>query len=310
LLNLNILPVELVTKLHFLQTSQSFQIEIPVVLNNKSLDLFITNNILFFAEQRSIAPLPDMHNHDHGQFRNRSRFLLLFSFTLSVIFHKSHDTTTTTTTTTNASKNCSSIVIKSMHCSYNKRKSMTLDDHHKSFFDRPTTRNPKSCLKRRQRQQQSTASSIKRVQFSEYSQQYDILHVKDYTEEERDACFFQAADLNRIRIDVNKTLRAMLTGQFPNTDMCYFRGLEIDLPKLKMEHDERIELAIFAIQEYQADHDNNCKNGLDEDWIDQIYRNITAKAVESGKLAGIFDEFQANEVYRQNTISPYNQLMQ
>jgi hypothetical protein len=84
--------------------------------------------------------------------------------------------------------------------------------------------------------------------------------------------------MTRIRIELNKTIRQMRTGQFPNTEMFYFRGLEKQLPKLKREREERVGLAIFAIQEYPFDH--KISKRLDEDWIDKIYRKITAKGVE------------------------------
>jgi hypothetical protein len=182
-----------------------------------------------------------------------------------------------------------------------KRKSL-VQDHPESYsynFPATTAMNPKSCFKRRQ---SSSASPKKSVHFSEYSKQYDILHVKDYTDAERAACYFTIEDLTRIRTDIDKTLRVMRTGQLPDTELCYFRGLESELRETRKERNKRVNLAVFAVQEYQADHCNG-EEGLDEEWVENVYRNITFSSVASAKRTATFDEFSAEKVYRESKIN-------
>ena len=149
----------------------------------------------------------------------------------------------------------------------------------------------KSCMKKT-----SQKRSRKHVTFSEYSQQYTHIHRNDYSEEERRACFLTPAQITAIVGDINRTLRQMRMGRLPNNDTSYFRGLEIELVGPKTECEERRELAMYAIQDYEAEHKTPY---LDEAWVNSIYKNITAKSTELGKKAACYDQVQAEQVYKE-----------
>ena len=127
-----------------------------------------------------------------------------------------------------------------------------------------------------------------------------ILSVRDYSLKERENCFLAVADIVRMRTDSMKTLRLMKTGQRPNTENEYFRGLESELNVVKRERGERTALMWFAILEHQAEHDNK----LSDEWVDQFYRKLTEKGVQMGQRAACFDLLQAEKVYREDLPLP------
>ncbi|KAG7372333.1 hypothetical protein IV203_018476 [Nitzschia inconspicua] len=152
---------------------------------------------------------------------------------------------------------------------------------------------PNSCFK----QPQFTSTQKKKVQFSENSARYQIIHFKDYTEDERNAYYYTIEDLIRFRGENNKTLRAMWTGQLPDTELFYFRGLEGELLKSRGKRKGNYALALFTIQEYQT---KSCSVGLDDEWVEGTYRKITSCFVESARKAATYDEIQAEKVYRES----------
>ena len=160
----------------------------------------------------------------------------------------------------------------------------------------------KSCLKqprRRNNKNQTKAPKPKKmtVQFSPYSEMYETLSIKDYTYEEKINTFMTVEDIERIRCDINRTLRKMRWGQMPNNKDMYFRGLESEIGQRKLERYEMIELTIFAIQEQQIESNNG---HIDETWVNEIYSKITNKSAVAAQKAAAWDTAQTLVILNQD----------
>jgi hypothetical protein len=153
----------------------------------------------------------------------------------------------------------------------------------------PTT-NCKSCMKhqRNNHSNHQQPKPKKTVKFSQCLEVYETISIKDYSFEEKINTFMTIEDIERIRFDINRTIRQMRWGQIPNNNEMYFRGLESEVGQRKLERLEMIELTMFAIQEQQIENDGR----VDETWINEIYRKITNKSAVSAQKAASWDNAQ------------------
>ena len=76
----------------------------------------------------------------------------------------------------------------------------------------------------------STSSSSKKsvsVTFASYSEQYSVLHINDYTQDEIDAAWYTREELKQVKAQVRHTLNKVRHGipLVPNDDDC-FMGLK------------------------------------------------------------------------------------
>jgi hypothetical protein len=163
------------------------------------------------------------------------------------------------------------------------------DDYDIADMEILTNCSTKSCIKK-SKEKINNNEPKKTVRFSPYSELYQTISIKDYTQKELENTFSTIYDIERIRFDIHRTLRKMRLGQLPNNEDMYFRGLETEYGQRKFERKESIELAVFAVKQTQCESENG---QISDTWVNEVYRHITARSRIAAQKAASWDSVEA-----------------
>lgn len=168
------------------------------------------------------------------------------------------------------------------------------NDHHAEFEKKPLKRSL-STSERSVVSSGTTETEIideRIVTFNEKIDQIKILSRKDYTKEEKNACWFQPKEMAKIADSCVKQATKMERGQVLKDKKFCSRGLEQltligGIAKLRNRHDS-ID-AVLDEQDYQI-----TSNGfVDEDSIAYLYEQITSSSLLWARTVALRDQREA-----------------
>ena len=122
----------------------------------------------------------------------------------------------------------------------------------------------------------STSNPKKSVSFASYSEQYYVLHINDYTQDEIDATWYTHEELKQVKARVRNTLKKVRHGipLLPKDDC--FMGLESYTPHgLEMKHQQRFNSISVVLDEQETQKSSEMKTEDSDEIIADLYYEIT-----------------------------------
>mmetsp|Transcript_111045 Transcript_111045/g.155896 ORF Transcript_111045/g.155896 Transcript_111045/m.155896 type:complete len:203 (-) Transcript_111045:28-636(-) len=151
----------------------------------------------------------------------------------------------------------------------------------------------------------------KGVSFATNVATYDIIHLAEFSDEERESSWYNRNELRAIKDDAKRMANLSVmtddatTDNINNADLC-LRGLEAKTPSgSRKKRQNRIEAraAVFMEQEVQDD------NGFsDPDELADVYFEYTESCQAEAQMIAIRDEKEAKEIYESSKFSDIDSL--
>ncbi|KAL3909541.1 MAG: hypothetical protein SGILL_008045 [Bacillariaceae sp.] len=130
----------------------------------------------------------------------------------------------------------------------------------------------------------------KSVRFNKMVRVFPVLHLQNYTDEEKQASFLSEDEMAEIKAKLRVNAKMMNKGDASSNDGIHHcvRGIEHFAPEEAASRRGRRQTAIYVVideQEYQWE-----RNDIDEDQLAFVYRDLNATSVAIAKAMADQDE--------------------